>query len=75
MRLISLTLLTMVVMSIPADVVAQRGKKDQEANFVRSSPTIGEMLPDVEVYSPEGTPISTANLRGHYTVLTFGCLT
>ena len=75
MRLTSLTFLTMFVMTIPTDVLAQRGKKDQEANFVKSSPTIGEMLPDVVVYSSDGTPISTADLRGHYTVLTFGCLT
>lgn len=75
MRLFSMTLLTMVVMTIPADVLAQRGKKDQEAAFVKSSPTIGEMLPDVAIYSPDGTPVSTADFRGHYTVLTFGCLT
>jgi hypothetical protein len=75
MRLISLSLLTIAVVSIPNVVQAQKGKKDQEATFVKSSPTIGEMLPDISVYSPEGTPISTAELRGHYTVLTFGCLT
>jgi len=65
----------MVVMTIPSDVQAQKGKKDQEATFVKSSPRIGEMLPDVTVYAPEGTQISTADLRGYYTVLTFGCLT
>ncbi len=75
MRFRQLFVCTIAALLLPADVLAQRGKKDQEAAFVKSAPTIGELLPDVMVYSADGTPMSTADLRGHYTVLTFGCLT
>jgi cytochrome oxidase Cu insertion factor (SCO1/SenC/PrrC family) len=46
-----------------------------DAEFVRARPTLGEPLPDLTVYTPDGTEVKTADLRGHYTVLTFGCLT
>jgi cytochrome oxidase Cu insertion factor (SCO1/SenC/PrrC family) len=59
----------------PAEVVAQRAKRDQEATFVASAPRIGDPLPDVMVYAPDGTAFSTGNLRGRTVVLTFGCLT
>src|SRR5688500_11735002 len=52
---------------------AQKEQKEEE--FLRARPAVGDPLPDVTVYSPDGKEISTANLRGHYTVLTFGCLT
>ena len=53
------------------------GPADQqkEKQFLKESPLIGEPLPDVTVYLPDGEPFNTADLRGHYTVLTFGCLT
>ena len=34
-----------------------------------------DSLPDVTVYDPQGQEVKTSSLRGHYTVLTFGCLT
>ncbi len=53
--------------------LAQREKKDED--FLKEKPMVGESLPDVTVYSPDGKEFKTADLRGHYTVLTFGCLT
>ena len=52
---------------------AQAGKEDPE--FVKKSPTIGEALPDLTVYSADGKEFKTSSLRGQYTVLSFGCLT
>jgi len=52
---------------------AQPSKEDPE--WVKKSPTIGEALPDLTVYSADGKEFKTSSLRGHYTVLAFGCLT
>jgi hypothetical protein len=49
--------------------------QEREEEFLRSKPLVGDPLPDVTVYSVDGTPFKTSDLRGHYTVLTFGCLT
>jgi cytochrome oxidase Cu insertion factor (SCO1/SenC/PrrC family) len=54
-------------------VFAQPGKEDPE--FVKKSPTIGDALPDLTVYSADGKEFKTSSLRGQYTVLSFGCLT
>ncbi|MBM3971656.1 MAG: hypothetical protein FJ302_17625 [Planctomycetes bacterium] len=66
--------LMLIVMSSP--VQAQRNKqKVNEEDFLTEAPVVGDTLPDVSVYSPNGTAFKTSDLRGHYTVLTFGCLT
>lgn len=55
---------------------AALGQKEQrEEEFVKGKPAVGDALPDVTVYSPDGKEVKTSSLRGHYTVLTFGCLT
>ena len=61
----------MVALAPPA--FAQREKKDEE--FLKEKPLVGDQLPDLTVYTPDGKEFKTADLRGHYTVLTFGCLT
>ena len=38
-------------------------------------PAVGSVLPDVTVYDEDGKEFSTKALRGHYSVLVFGCLT
>jgi cytochrome oxidase Cu insertion factor (SCO1/SenC/PrrC family) len=53
---------------------AQRRKVSEE-EFVRQPPAVGSKLPDLTVYDPQGNEVHTSRLRGHYTVLTFGCLT
>jgi cytochrome oxidase Cu insertion factor (SCO1/SenC/PrrC family) len=60
--------------AFPQDRPAQRGRRD-EAAFTRQRPAISDALPDVTVYDVEGREVKTSSLRGHYTVLTFGCLT
>ena len=47
----------------------------REQEFLELQPRVGDPLPDVEVSTLDGKPFKTADLRGHYTVLTFGCLT
>jgi hypothetical protein len=59
------------LLGIPA--TAQPGKEDPE--FVRKSPAIGEPLPSLTVFTSGGKEFKTDSLRGHYTVLAFGCLT
>jgi hypothetical protein len=54
-------------------VLAQPGKEDPE--WVKKSPTVGDPLPDLTVYTADGKELKTSSLRGHYTVLDFGCLT
>lgn len=61
------------IAGISSTATAQREKKDEE--FLKEKPLVGEMLPDLTVYSPDGKEVKTSELRGHYTVLTFGCLT
>ena len=68
-----LGLLVATLLSGPQLALAQKEKKDED--FLVEKPAVGEMLPDVTVYSPDGKEVKTADLRGHYTVLTFGCLT
>ncbi len=42
--------------------------------FDRAAPQIGDPLPDVSAYDADGKPFKLRSLKGHYTVLTFGCL-
>jgi cytochrome oxidase Cu insertion factor (SCO1/SenC/PrrC family) len=66
-----LSLLVIGLMGGP--VSAQGGKEDPE--WVKQSPTIGDALPDLTVYTADGKEFKTSSLRGHYTVIDFGCLT
>jgi cytochrome oxidase Cu insertion factor (SCO1/SenC/PrrC family) len=59
----------------PAEAWAQRRNRNRDENFVASKPAVGDLLPDVEVCTPDGKPFNTAELRGRYAVLVFGCLT
>ncbi len=66
--------LALLVAAAPGSALAQKEKKSEE-EFVKDKPAIGDKLPDATVYTPDGKEFRTADLRGHYTVLTFGCLT
>ena len=43
--------------------------------FDRSAPQIGDPVPDVAGFDEDGNEFKLRSLKGHYTVLTFGCLT
>jgi cytochrome oxidase Cu insertion factor (SCO1/SenC/PrrC family) len=68
-RLLSVLLTGLVV----GPVSAQPSKEDPE--WVKKAPTVGDALPDLTVYTADGKEFKTSSLRGHYTVLAFGCLT
>ncbi len=59
----------------PEYATAQKKKKSSEEDFVFEKPAIGDAFPDLTVYDPDGKEFKTSQLRGHYSVLTFGCLT
>jgi cytochrome oxidase Cu insertion factor (SCO1/SenC/PrrC family) len=66
-------LLALLLTGLFAGPVGAQGKEDPE--WVKQSPTIGEPLPDLTVYTADGKEFKTSSLRGHYTVIDFGCLT
>ena len=72
-RLFALTFAALFVL-FPEAAWAQRNPK-KEAEFLVTPPVVGDALPELTVYTPEGKEFKTAELRGSYTVLTFGCLT
>lgn len=43
--------------------------------FDRQAPQIGDPLPDAAGLDSDGNEFQLQSLKGHYTVLTFGCLT
>lgn len=43
--------------------------------FLEAAPRIGEDLPEVSAYDAAGQMVNLRSLKGHYTVLVFGCLT
>jgi cytochrome oxidase Cu insertion factor (SCO1/SenC/PrrC family) len=65
-----------VVLLVTLSTGVAFGQKEQrEEDFLKAKPAVGDSLPDLTVYSPDGKEVKTWSLRGHYTVLTFGCLT
>ena len=79
MRLISSCLLALLaaalLATLPVGVAAQPDKKKNEENFAKEKPAVGDALPDLTVYSPDGKEVKLSSLRGSHVVLTFGCLT
>jgi len=67
--------ITLLVAFLPASAWAQPRKKASEEDFVKEKPAVGDSFPDLVVYDPDGKEVKTTSFRGHYTVLTFGCLT
>ena len=74
MRCVSLLVVVLVFAAFSAEAHAQRNLK-KDAEFVTTSPAAGDPVPEVTVFTPDGREFNTSELRGHYTVLTFGCLT
>ena len=64
----------LLLAALPATAFAQPKQKNDE-DFAKEKPAVGDTIPDLTVYSPDGKEVKTADLRGHHTVLVFGCLT
>lgn len=75
MRPTSLIAVVLFLAVVPLGAQAQQRMQEREQEFLETKPLIGESLPEVTIYSLDGSPFETSDLRGHYTVLTFGCLT
>ena len=73
MRRFALAALLLAVAGPAALAQREKGKSDED--FLREKPAVGDTLPDLTVYDPSGKEVKLSDLRGHYTVLTFGCLT
>jgi cytochrome oxidase Cu insertion factor (SCO1/SenC/PrrC family) len=63
-----------LAIAIPGGAAIAQQKGNDE-DFAKEKPAIGDTLPDVTVYSPDGKEVKTSSLRGQHVVLTFGCLT
>ncbi len=74
MRLTFRIVLVLLASTFSGSAYAQKEKRSDE-DFIKEKPAIGEAIPELTVYSPDGKEFKTSDLRGHYTVLTFGCLT
>jgi cytochrome oxidase Cu insertion factor (SCO1/SenC/PrrC family) len=51
------------------------GGRTGGTQFSQVTQLLNTALPTVNVFDAQGKPLSTASLRGCYTVLVFGCLT
>ena len=51
------------------------GRQAMQQRFDRAAPELGSAFPDLRAYDDEGKEFAFNTLRGHYTVLVFGCLT
>ncbi len=83
MRHISLLLLITLLTTSAAAQQADRSPRRRgggpgtlgSARLERSGLRVGMTLPDVTAYDADGNELRTSELRGHHTVLVFGCLT
>lgn len=64
----------LMLLTFSAEAWSQENRKRDE-EFVKTKPTIGDALPRLTVFTPEGKPLETASLQGQYAVIVFGCLT
>jgi hypothetical protein len=75
MQPISRFVLALLLAGLPAPGLAQPEKKRSEEDFLKEKPAVGDTLPNLTVYSPDGKEVKLSSLRGQHVVLTFGCLT
>ena len=81
MRLFARLALTLCIAAVPGSALAQPEKKPtakkqrSEADFLKEKPAVGDTLPDLTVYSPDGKEVKLSSLRGSHVVIAFGCLT
>ncbi len=45
------------------------------ATFDNRGPKVGDPLPDITIFDAQGQPFRLRSLKGHYSVIVFGCLT
>jgi cytochrome oxidase Cu insertion factor (SCO1/SenC/PrrC family) len=75
MKHVSLLCSVFLLSALAGPVQGQQKQKKSEEDFLKEKPAVGDTLPDLTVYDPDGSEVRLASLRGQYVVLTFGCLT
>jgi cytochrome oxidase Cu insertion factor (SCO1/SenC/PrrC family) len=77
MRIVSNVCFVLMLAFLPSTAESQPKQKEKlkGEDFAKAKPAVGDPLPDLTVYSPDGKEVKTSTLKGNYTVLTFGCLT
>jgi hypothetical protein len=73
--LLALSLFWLLIVIDITPILAQPGGRTGGAQFSQVTRLLNATLPTVNVFDAQGNPLSTASLRGSYTVLVFGCLT
>lgn len=73
MQLRSVTVGALFLFLSAAGALAQKEHRDED--FLKAKPAIGDAIPELTVYSPDGKEVKTSSLKGQHVVLTFGCLT
>jgi hypothetical protein len=58
-----------------ADTAPQDARNQVTQTFERTAPALGGPLPSLSLFDGKGNQLNLDQLRGHYTVLVFGCLT
>ncbi|MFP6828626.1 MAG: hypothetical protein VCC36_06240 [Gammaproteobacteria bacterium] len=69
-------LLLVVLAAAPVNsILAQGALLPPDVRF-ENGPTVGDRVPDLTIVDDQGNPANLRDItRGHYTVMTLGCLT
>ena len=73
---IRLLLLLLVLAAAPVNsILAQGALLPPDVRF-ENGPKVGDRVPDLTIVDDQGNPANLRDItRGHYTVMTLGCLT
>jgi hypothetical protein len=74
MQFFVLAVISLLGVAPAVDERPQR-RQEREEEFMQAKPVVGDALPEVSVHRSDGRVLNTSDLIGHFTVLTFGCLT
>ncbi len=67
--------LVLILAALPQTSVAAAQGTPPQVRF-ESAPQVGDMVPDLTIVDDQGDPANLRDItRGHYTVMTLGCLT
>lgn len=76
-------LLAAAVCLMPAPLTSAQNGPDRPARNARGplagfedkAPDVGGLVPDITLHDADGKEVRLRSIKGHYTVLVFGCLT
>ena len=69
-------LLLLVLAAIPVNLILAQGALLPPDVRFENGPKVGDRVPDLTIVDDQGNPANLRDItRGHYTVMTLGCLT